>query len=104
MTQRIAYCLGAIVASLGRSSAIALLGIYHKVISPLIVARIGPACRFQPTCSEYAAQAIDAHGAMRGGWMAVKRFLRCRPGTAWGYDPVIARNSSRRAKRELVGE
>ena len=104
MTKRTAYSLGTIVASLGRSSAIALLGIYHKVISPLIVALIGPACRFEPTCSEYAAQAIYAHGALRGGWMAIKRFLRCRPGAVWGYDPVIARNSSKQAKRELVGQ
>jgi len=90
--KRIAYHsyskVWAIGASVPGLVAIALLAIYHRVISPLIVALIGPACRFDPTCSEYAAQAIRVHGATRGGWIAIKRFLRCRPGTAWGYDPV----------------
>jgi putative membrane protein insertion efficiency factor len=92
------------LAYLSRSGTIALLGIYHNVISPLIVTLIGPACRFEPTCSEYAAHAIGAHGAMRGGWMVIKRFLRCRPGAAWGYDPVIASDPSPRMERERVLE
>jgi len=92
VTKRIAYRsyrkVCAIGASLPGLVAIALLAIYQRVISPLIVALIGPACRFEPTCSEYAAQAIRAHGATRGGWIAIKRFLCCRPGSGWGYDPV----------------
>ena len=57
---------------------------YQRGISPFS----GPSCRFTPTCSEFAAQAIERHGAMRGGWLAGKRVLRCRPFGGWGHDPV----------------
>jgi putative membrane protein insertion efficiency factor len=49
--------------------------------------RLSP-CRFQPTCSSYAAEAIEAHGPRRGAWLAVKRLFRCRPGGGRGFDPV----------------
>jgi putative membrane protein insertion efficiency factor len=49
-----------------------------------------PCCSFTPTCSEYAAQALEQHGAGRGSWLAVRRLLRCRPGAAGGSDPVPA--------------
>lgn len=57
---------------------------YRKFISPLTP----PSCRFTPTCSEYAIQAITKHGPFKGTWLAVKRVLRCRPGGGSGYDPV----------------
>ena len=49
---------------------------------------LGHQCRFYPSCSDYAAQAIQAHGSLRGGWMAVRRVLRCHPWHAGGLDPV----------------
>ena len=63
---------------------ISLVKFYQAVISPWLP----PSCRFVPTCSEYAREAIDRHGALRGGRMAVWRLLRCQPFSAGGYDPV----------------
>ena len=57
---------------------------YQKAISPWTPA----ACRFQPTCSEYARRAVRMHGAGRGGWMALRRLARCHPFGGHGYDPV----------------
>lgn len=57
---------------------------YRLFISPLK----SPTCRFVPTCSEYALQAIEKHGVVRGGLMAVRRILRCHPFHPGGYDPV----------------
>lgn len=57
---------------------------YRKFISPLTP----PSCRFTPTCSQYAIEAITKHGPIRGLWLAVRRILRCRPGGGSGYDPV----------------
>lgn len=45
-------------------------------------------CRYEPSCSRYAYEAVDRHGVLRGGWMAVRRIGRCRPGGGSGYDPV----------------
>ena len=54
-------------------------------------------CRFTPTCSAFGAEAISAHGAVRGGWLTLKRILRCRPGGGVGFDPVpISKTSSSR--------
>jgi len=61
-----------------------LIKIYQYIISPVL----GPKCRFTPTCSQYAVQAFQKHGLIRGGWLAVKRIVRCRPGGGHGYDPV----------------
>ena len=47
-----------------------------------------PRCRFWPTCSTYALEALQRHGAVRGGWMALRRIARCRPGGGFGVDPV----------------
>jgi putative membrane protein insertion efficiency factor len=61
-----------------------LIRAYQLAISPIL----GPACRFTPTCSEYAREAVKNHGALHGGWFAIKRIIRCRPGSPCGYDPV----------------
>lgn len=58
--------------------------VYQAALSPLL----GGACRFHPSCSQYAIEAIERHGAARGAWLALKRVLRCRPFAAGGYDPV----------------
>lgn len=57
---------------------------YQIAISPLL----GPSCRYTPTCSEYARQAIVKHGPFKGTWLALKRILRCHPWGGSGYDPV----------------
>ena len=64
-----------------------LITAYRYVLSPLL----GPSCRFYPTCSAYAAEAIDTHGALRGSWLAVKRILKCHPWYPGGVDPVPPR-------------
>ena len=61
-----------------------LLGLYKAMISPFLP----PACRFEPTCSEYAKQAIEKYGVVRGMWMGLKRVLRCQPFCEGGHDPV----------------
>lgn len=63
---------------------IALLRGYHYAIGPLF----GPSCRFLPSCSEYAAEAIQVHGVARGSWLGARRLLRCHPWHAGGCDPV----------------
>ncbi|MDT8345208.1 MAG: membrane protein insertion efficiency factor YidD [Thermohalobaculum sp.] len=57
---------------------------YRLILSPWL----GHGCRFQPTCSAYALEALETHGALRGLWLTVRRLLRCRPGGGSGYDPV----------------
>ena len=61
-----------------------LIHFYQRRISPYTQ----PHCRFYPTCSNYALEAIETYGALRGGWMALKRFLRCNIFFPGGYDPV----------------
>lgn len=61
-----------------------LIRFYQKYISPLS----GPHCRFSPTCSAYAYEAITKYGALKGGWLAFKRLLRCNPFSKNYYDPV----------------
>ena len=63
---------------------VALIRGYQKYISPLIP----PSCRFQPTCSQYAIEAIQKYGVLKGGYMAFWRILRCNPFGKGGYDPV----------------
>ena len=61
-----------------------LIRFYQRYISP----NTPPACRFRPTCSQYAFTAIERYGALKGGWLAFKRILRCNPFCKGGYDPV----------------
>lgn len=63
---------------------LALIRFYRAAISPLL----GANCRYIPTCSAYAMQAIEKYGALKGGFMAVRRILRCHPFCKGGYDPV----------------
>jgi len=57
---------------------------YQLAISPLLP----PSCRYQPTCSAYAIEAMEHHGVLRGGWLTFRRLLRCHPWGGSGYDPV----------------
>ncbi|MBO5515864.1 MAG: membrane protein insertion efficiency factor YidD [Schwartzia sp.] len=61
-----------------------LIRFYRTYLSPMKL----PCCRYIPTCSEYAAIAIEKYGAAKGGWLAAKRILRCHPFGSSGYDPV----------------
>jgi putative membrane protein insertion efficiency factor len=71
-------------ARLARLGLIGAVRMYRIAFSPLL----GPACRFDPSCSVYAIEAIERHGVVRGGWLAVKRIGRCHPLGGFGYDPV----------------
>lgn len=62
-----------------------LLRAYKWAISPMLPT----ACRYVPSCSEYAMEAVERYGALRGGWMALARILRCHPFAGSGYDPVV---------------
>jgi len=61
-----------------------LLGVYKRFVSPFLPR----SCRFEPTCSEYARDAVEKYGAMRGTWMGITRILRCQPFCRGGHDPV----------------
>ena len=63
---------------------LAAIRFYRRYVSPLRK----PCCRFIPTCSEYALEAVEKYGALKGSWLALRRFLRCHPFHRGGYDPV----------------
>jgi hypothetical protein len=67
-----------------RALLIGLINLYRWCVSPLL----GPSCRFYPTCSCYAQEAIRRHGPLRGSWLAARRIGRCHPWHPGGYDPV----------------
>lgn len=64
---------------------------YRAVFSPWV----GHNCRFEPTCSRYALEALEKHGAVRGGWLMIRRILRCNPWGGMGYDPVPDKRDGR---------
>ena len=66
--------------------AIALLRAYQWLVSPLL----GPACRYVPSCSEYAVEAVARYGVIKGGWKAAWRLARCHPFARGGFDPVVS--------------
>ncbi|MDR1857141.1 MAG: membrane protein insertion efficiency factor YidD [Desulfovibrio sp.] len=67
-----------------RALCVLPIRLYQWCISPILP----PGCRFHPTCSEYASEAILRHGILRGGWLALRRLARCRPFGGFGFDPV----------------
>ena len=69
--------------NLPRALLIKIIRLYQAVT----VRRL-PVCRFDPTCSSYAMEAVSQHGAIRGAWYAMRRIARCHPWGGWGYDPV----------------
>jgi len=69
---------------MGEAAGLILIRFYQRWISPYTP----PSCRFYPSCSAYAAQAVERYGLVRGGWLAVRRLLRCHPFHPGGHDPV----------------
>jgi len=67
-----------------KTLALWVLSFYRRYISP----GLPPSCRFTPSCSAYTYEAIDRYGVVKGGWMGVKRLVRCNPFNPGGYDPV----------------
>ena len=82
-----------------RAVLIGLIRGYQLIVSPWLAGR----CRYLPSCSNYGLEAIEQYGPLRGGWLALKRVCRCRPGGSWGYDPVpeLDDKSERRLTNEL---
>ena len=72
------------VQKLARKLCYGLVRLYQLTLSPLL----GPRCRFHPSCSNYAILAINRHGVRIGGWLTVKRVIKCHPFSSGGYDPV----------------
>ena len=68
-----------------------LIRVYQWTLSPLL----GPRCRYLPSCSDYAREAIHSHGAARGSWLALRRICRCHPLGSSGYDPVPPARATR---------
>jgi hypothetical protein len=73
-----------------RKLAIGLVSAYQRVLSPYWPS----SCRYEPTCSHYAQEAIDEHGTLKGGWLTLKRLARCAPWGGSGYDPVPLRHAN----------
>ncbi len=78
------------IARLPAGILLGLVRIYQRTVSPVLPAVFGPACgcRFYPTCSHYAAQALRSHGALVGTWLTLKRLVKCTPLHPGGIDPV----------------
>jgi uncharacterized protein len=72
------------IAAVPRTALILLVRAYQIALSPLLPA----SCRYYPSCSAYAVEALERHGALRGGWLTLRRLARCNPLRPGGYDPV----------------
>ncbi|OZN25089.1 membrane protein insertion efficiency factor YidD [Actinobacillus seminis] len=81
--------------SFGAKILVRSVRFYQVVISPII----GPRCRFTPTCSCYALEALKIHGVAKGSWLTVKRILKCHPLNAGGYDPVPPNINNKKEKK-----
>lgn len=81
--------------SAGARMLMAVISAYRRFISPLL----GPHCRFAPSCSAYALEAVREHGALGGSWLAVRRLARCHPFNPGGLDPVPPATRRRRLSR-----
>jgi putative membrane protein insertion efficiency factor len=79
-----------------RQILIALIKLYRYAISPYLA----PSCRYTPTCSSYAIEAVQRFGVFRGGWMAIRRISRCHPWHEAGYDPVPENNDLTLTRKE----
>jgi len=73
-----------------RTALCLLIRVYQRAISPLFP----PSCRFVPTCSSYAIEALTVHGALTGSWLTLRRLLRCQPWCKGGFDPVPPKTDS----------
>lgn len=82
-----------LAAALPARGLLALIRLYQRTLSPALPALFGPACgcRFTPTCSHYAADAVREHGALTGAWLAARRLVKCTPLHPGGFDPVPPR-------------
>jgi uncharacterized protein len=72
------------------NAAVGLIRIYQRTASPILPALFGPTCgcRFHPSCSHYAAEAVMTHGTLKGAWLAARRLIKCTPLHPGGHDPV----------------
>ncbi|CAH9060012.1 Putative membrane protein insertion efficiency factor [Pseudoalteromonas holothuriae] len=84
MTNKVFQCWYTQLIALPKTALVFIIKVYQRFISPML----GPHCRFNPTCSSYAIEAINCHGLRKGCWLAVKRILKCHPLSAGGSDPV----------------
>jgi putative membrane protein insertion efficiency factor len=73
-----------VITVVPRTVLILLVRVYQITLSPLLPT----SCRYYPSCSTYAIEALERHGAIRGGWLTLRRLVRCNPFTPGGYDPV----------------
>lgn len=80
----VARVLAQVILALPRTALIMLVRAYQVALSPLLPA----SCRYYPSCSAYAIEALERHGALRGGWLTLRRLARCNPFRPGGYDPV----------------
>jgi len=89
----------AVTKGLKRALVLLLVGLirlYQLIISPLL----GPRCRFWPSCSSYTIEALQVHGPFKGGWMAIRRIIKCHPGNPGGMDPVPGGRSEKLCRED----